>query len=93
VIGEEVALDCLRVFLETPFEGGRHARRVDKLSPTAEKRRAPAQPSERHVSPMTSTARHLPNQQGFFDTALADSDPSSSRRSARKSGVSAIPSS
>src|SRR5258708_425269 len=38
-------------------------------------RRAPAQPSERHVSPMTSTARHLPNQQGFFDTALADSDP------------------
>ncbi|MBV8166150.1 MAG: serine hydroxymethyltransferase, partial [Alphaproteobacteria bacterium] len=24
---------------------------------------------------MTSTARHLPNQQGFFDTALADSDP------------------
>src|SRR5258708_1251695 len=38
-------------------------------------RRAPAQPAERHVSPMTSTARHLPNQQGFFDTALADSDP------------------
>lgn len=33
VIGEEVARDCLKVFLETPFEGGRHARRVDKLSP------------------------------------------------------------
>lgn len=28
----DVALDCLRVFLETDFEGGRHARRVDKLS-------------------------------------------------------------
>lgn len=27
-----VALDCLKVFLETPFEGGRHARRVEKMS-------------------------------------------------------------
>jgi ribose 5-phosphate isomerase B len=33
VIGPEVALDALRVFLATPFEGGRHARRVLKLSP------------------------------------------------------------
>lgn len=31
-IGSDVARDCLRVFLETDFEGGRHARRVDKLS-------------------------------------------------------------
>lgn len=32
-IGPEVARDCLKVFLETEFEeGGRHARRVDKLS-------------------------------------------------------------
>ena len=31
-IGLDVARDCLRVFLETEFEGGRHARRVDKLS-------------------------------------------------------------
>ncbi len=31
-IGVDVARDCLRVFLETEFEGGRHARRVDKLS-------------------------------------------------------------
>ncbi len=30
--GESVALDCLDAFLETPFEGGRHARRVAKLS-------------------------------------------------------------
>ncbi len=30
--GPEVARDCLRIFLETPFEGGRHARRVAKLS-------------------------------------------------------------
>ncbi|MEX0757984.1 MAG: ribose 5-phosphate isomerase B [Tistlia sp.] len=29
--GDEVALDCLRVFLATPFAGGRHQRRVDKL--------------------------------------------------------------
>ena len=32
LVGPEVAKDCLRVFLETPFEGGRHAPRVAKLS-------------------------------------------------------------
>ena len=31
LIGLEVALDCLKIFLETPFDGGRHARRVAKL--------------------------------------------------------------
>ena len=31
VIGEEVAKDCLDIFLRTDFEGGRHARRVNKL--------------------------------------------------------------
>lgn len=29
--GVEVAKDCLRIFMETPFEGGRHARRVAKI--------------------------------------------------------------
>ena len=28
----ETALECVRVFLSTPFEGGRHADRVKKLS-------------------------------------------------------------
>ena len=32
MIGEEVAKDCLNIFLETNFEGGRHARRVEKLN-------------------------------------------------------------
>jgi ribose 5-phosphate isomerase B len=32
MIGAEVARDCLQVFLATDFEGGRHARRVEKLS-------------------------------------------------------------
>jgi ribose 5-phosphate isomerase B len=32
MIGVEVARDCLQIFLATEFEGGRHARRVDKLS-------------------------------------------------------------
>ena len=32
VIGIEVAKDCLAAFLDTEFEGGRHARRVAKLS-------------------------------------------------------------
>ena len=36
-IGAETALDALRAFLATPFEGGRHQRRVDKLSPPVAK--------------------------------------------------------
>lgn len=32
LIGIETARDCLRTFLKTPFEGGRHQRRVDKMS-------------------------------------------------------------
>jgi len=31
LIGIETAKDCLAMFLNTPFEGGRHARRVAKL--------------------------------------------------------------
>lgn len=34
-IGPEVARDCLRLFLDTAFEGGRHARRVAKLADIA----------------------------------------------------------
>jgi ribose 5-phosphate isomerase B len=32
LIGEDVAKDCLRIFLATGFEGGRHGRRVGKMS-------------------------------------------------------------
>lgn len=32
MIGEDVAVDCLRIFLAVDFEGGRHARRIGKLS-------------------------------------------------------------
>jgi ribose 5-phosphate isomerase B len=31
VVGLNVAADCLAAFLDTPFEGGRHRRRVEKL--------------------------------------------------------------
>ncbi len=31
IIGPEVARDCLAAFLDTQFEGGRHARRVAKM--------------------------------------------------------------
>lgn len=31
LIGPETAAQCLNAFLDTPFEGGRHQRRVDKL--------------------------------------------------------------
>ncbi|MDF2095212.1 ribose 5-phosphate isomerase B [Aquibaculum arenosum] len=34
LIGEEVAKACLKVFLETEFEGGRHHRRIAKLGET-----------------------------------------------------------
>jgi ribose 5-phosphate isomerase B len=32
LIGTEVAREALKVFLETPFEGGRHANHVAKLA-------------------------------------------------------------
>jgi ribose 5-phosphate isomerase B len=32
IVGIEMAKACLDTFLATPFEGGRHQRRVDKLS-------------------------------------------------------------
>jgi ribose 5-phosphate isomerase B len=32
VIDADVACSCLRIFLETGFEGGRHGPRIDKLS-------------------------------------------------------------
>ena len=32
ILGIELAKDCLDVFLKTEFEGGRHARRVAKMS-------------------------------------------------------------
>ena len=31
IIQEKVALNCLNIFLNTAFEGGRHAQRVEKL--------------------------------------------------------------
>jgi ribose 5-phosphate isomerase B len=31
IVGSEVALACVRAFIEGRFEGGRHARRVDKI--------------------------------------------------------------
>ena len=31
IIGSEIALACVRAFLEGTFQGGRHARRVDKI--------------------------------------------------------------
>jgi len=36
LVGIEVAKDCLRTFMSTEFEGGRHQRRVAKLSLASE---------------------------------------------------------
>jgi ribose 5-phosphate isomerase B len=40
VVGSGIAKECLKTFLETAFEGGRHAKRVEKIEPT-KKPRAP----------------------------------------------------
>ena len=37
VVGDELAKDILRVWLATEFEGGRHQRRLDKISAIEEK--------------------------------------------------------
>jgi ribose 5-phosphate isomerase B len=37
--GEELADRIVRIWLETPFEGGRHARRVEKISKIEEENR------------------------------------------------------
>jgi ribose 5-phosphate isomerase B len=42
--GQEVALDALRAFLATPYEGGRHARRLDKLTPPSRPSSAESRP-------------------------------------------------
>ncbi|HEX6246005.1 MAG TPA: ribose 5-phosphate isomerase B [Polyangiales bacterium] len=34
VVGQDTALDILAAFLESEFEGGRHGRRVAKITPT-----------------------------------------------------------
>lgn len=39
ITGGEVARDIVRVFLETPFEGGRHQRRVEKVMDLDRRRR------------------------------------------------------
>ncbi len=31
IIGLDLAFDCVKSFLDTPFEGGRHLRRIEKL--------------------------------------------------------------
>ena len=38
LLGEELIERMVRIFLETPFEGGRHARRVDKIGKIEEQR-------------------------------------------------------
>lgn len=43
LIGPEVALDALRAFLATPYEGGRHDRRLAKLSPPPAEAAGPTQ--------------------------------------------------
>jgi len=40
IVGIETARDCLREFLGGEFEGGRHQRRVDKLSSLAAEKQA-----------------------------------------------------
>lgn len=36
LVSLELAMDIVRTFMSTPFEGGRHQRRVDKIDPVGE---------------------------------------------------------
>ncbi|MBE3597029.1 MAG: ribose 5-phosphate isomerase B [Hydrogenibacillus sp.] len=45
VIGPDVAKEIVRVWLETPFDGGRHARRIDKIA-AREARKQPVEAAE-----------------------------------------------
>ncbi len=72
LIGVEAARDALRAFLETSFEGGRHARRVEKID------RGAAQPARLDRTPAmtrSSTAEVLSGTDGFFTDTLEESDP------------------
>jgi ribose 5-phosphate isomerase B len=54
MIGPEVARECLRIFLETEFQGGRHGPRVDKLSnPREPARQTPPQAQGRQAQGVT----------------------------------------
>jgi ribose 5-phosphate isomerase B len=41
IVGREVALACVEAFMTASFEGGRHARRVDKISALEDAERGP----------------------------------------------------
>ena len=72
LIGIEAARDALRTFLETPFEGGRHARRVEKID------RGAGQPARLNRTPAmtrSSSAAALSSIDGFFTDTLGESDP------------------
>ena len=83
VTGIETARDCLRVFLETEFEGGRHRRRVDKLSATDQRTVAsikewgrPSSPkNSKGISRMSSLAYGSHVRETFFTKDLAATDP------------------
>ena len=66
LLGPEVALDALRAFLSTPYEGGRHDRRLAKLR----RRRTSHRDHEpmNETTPASSPAR-------FFGASLAEADP------------------
>ncbi len=51
IIGSEVVRDVVRVWLETPFDGGRHQRRLEKIARVEARygqRAAPVRSSRRH---------------------------------------------
>ena len=64
IIGEEVALDILGAFLSTPYEGGRHDKRIAKLTV-----HQPAEPRKMN-HPILA-----PSFDRFFNGTLEDTDP------------------
>jgi len=50
VVGLEVARDLVRMWLETPFDGGRHQRRVDKMMALERQQREQRTANREHSS-------------------------------------------
>lgn len=56
LLGEEVSARLIKIWLETPFEGGRHARRIDKIAQIeSERRRSETTTSLQVADPRSST--------------------------------------
>ena len=72
LIGIEMARACIETFLATPFGGGRHQRRVDKLSHPISPRSPHEQPPSLRLPATSSPTASSPTALRQADPAIAD---------------------